>query len=159
VLRGAEFGPANIYSGIDMSVFTLQELGQQLLSNQQTRLAKFLAPVTPPKARSTPLIVNGKRHLQDADSEMPVLWALRDLLSLTGTKYGCGMGICGACTVHDDGESGQVLSGSALCNERETLRHDRRAFGQRRAPLPESMDCGGCIPMWLLQSTHTLPMF
>jgi isoquinoline 1-oxidoreductase subunit alpha len=38
------------------------------------------------------LIVNGKQHLLDADSEMPLLWALRDLLSLTGTKYGCGMG-------------------------------------------------------------------
>lgn len=50
------------------------------------------------------LSVNGKRHLVDADSDMPLLWALRDFLRLTGTKYGCGMGVCGACTVHEDGE-------------------------------------------------------
>jgi isoquinoline 1-oxidoreductase subunit alpha len=41
----------------------------------------------------------------DADPEMPLLWALRDLLNLTGTKYGCGQALCGACTVHVDGEA------------------------------------------------------
>lgn len=49
------------------------------------------------------LIVNGKKHSVDADPDMPLLWALRDLLRLTGTKYGCGMAVCGACTVHEDG--------------------------------------------------------
>ena len=49
------------------------------------------------------LNVNGKRHLLDADVDMPLLWALRDFLRLTGTKYGCGMAVCGACTVHEDG--------------------------------------------------------
>jgi|SRR5215471_11872743 len=49
------------------------------------------------------LNVNGTRREVDADPEMPLLWALRDLLRLTGTKYGCGMGVCGACTVHEDG--------------------------------------------------------
>lgn len=49
------------------------------------------------------LNVNGKRHLLDADADMPLLWALRDFLRLTGTKYGCGMAVCGACTVHEDG--------------------------------------------------------
>lgn len=51
------------------------------------------------------LNVNGKAHQLDADPEMPLLWALRDLLGLTGTKYGCGQALCGACTVHLDGEA------------------------------------------------------
>jgi len=51
------------------------------------------------------LFVNGARHRIDTDPEMPLLWVLRDLLRLTGTKYGCGMGVCGACTVHEDGEA------------------------------------------------------
>jgi isoquinoline 1-oxidoreductase subunit alpha len=50
------------------------------------------------------LDVNGQTHELDADPEMPLLWALRDLLGLTGTKYGCGQALCGACTVHVDGE-------------------------------------------------------
>ncbi|MFO0589260.1 MAG: (2Fe-2S)-binding protein [Polyangiaceae bacterium] len=47
--------------------------------------------------------VNGESRSIDADPEMPLLWVLRDLLALTGTKYGCGVGQCGACTVHLDG--------------------------------------------------------
>jgi isoquinoline 1-oxidoreductase subunit alpha len=49
------------------------------------------------------LEINGRQQLVDADPEMPLLWVLRDLLNLTGTKYGCGIGLCGACTVHMDG--------------------------------------------------------
>jgi len=49
------------------------------------------------------LTVNGKEHEVDADPEMPLLWVLRDLIGLTGTKYGCGEALCGACTVHLDG--------------------------------------------------------
>ncbi|MEZ4293435.1 MAG: (2Fe-2S)-binding protein [Polyangiaceae bacterium] len=49
------------------------------------------------------LTVNGERREVDADPDMPLLWVLRDLLALTGTKYGCGVGQCGACTVHLDG--------------------------------------------------------
>src|SRR5678816_3374083 len=54
---------------------------------------------------SMKLTVNGKEHDVTADPEMPLLWVLRDLLGLTGTKYGCGEALCGACTVHLDGNA------------------------------------------------------
>ena len=49
------------------------------------------------------LKINGKSHKVDADPDMPLLWALRDLLGMNGTKFGCGVALCGACTVHLDG--------------------------------------------------------
>ena len=52
------------------------------------------------------LEINSHQQNVDADPEMPLLWVLRDLLNMTGTKYGCGIGLCGACTVHSDGTIG-----------------------------------------------------
>ena len=51
------------------------------------------------------LNVNGRAHRIDVEPEMPLLWALRDHLNLPGTKYGCGVSACGACTVHVDGQA------------------------------------------------------
>ena len=51
------------------------------------------------------ITINGKDETLDVDPDMPLLWALRDLLGLTGTKYGCGEALCGACTVHLDGQA------------------------------------------------------
>ena len=49
--------------------------------------------------------INGKEQTLDVDPDMPLLWAIRDILGLTGTKYGCGEALCGACTVHLDGHA------------------------------------------------------
>ncbi|PAU80404.1 (2Fe-2S)-binding protein [Halovibrio salipaludis] len=53
----------------------------------------------------TTLTINGTTHELDVPDDMPLLWAIRDIVQLTGTKFGCGMALCGACTVHLDGEA------------------------------------------------------
>jgi isoquinoline 1-oxidoreductase alpha subunit len=57
----------------------------------------------PPEPLMTTFNINGETHTVDAPPDMPLLWVLRDLIGLTGTKFGCGIAQCGACTVHLDG--------------------------------------------------------
>ncbi len=65
------------------------------------------------------LTFNGKQQHYDGDPEMPLLWVLRDELNLKGTKFGCRMGLCGACTVHVNGEPARSCplpaNGFGLC--------------------------------------------
>ena len=70
----------------------------------------------------TNLDINGKKYDVDVEPEMPLLWVLRDELGLTGSKYGCGIALCGACTVHVDGELTRacVLPVSAAVGKRVT---------------------------------------
>ncbi|MFC6635230.1 (2Fe-2S)-binding protein [Microbulbifer taiwanensis] len=70
------------------------------------------------------LKINGQDRQLDADPQMPLLWALRDLLDMTGTKYGCGRALCGACTVHIDGEAARscsIMLGEAQGREITTI--------------------------------------
>jgi isoquinoline 1-oxidoreductase alpha subunit len=53
----------------------------------------------------TPVTINGRRYELDLPADTPLLWVLRDEIGLTGTKFGCGMALCGACTVHLDGQA------------------------------------------------------
>ena len=68
------------------------------------------------------LNVNGKKSMVDVEDDMPLLWVLRDELGLTGTKYGCGIALCGACTVHVDGQPMRscVLPASAMAGKKIT---------------------------------------
>jgi len=56
-----------------------------------------------PSTSTTTLKINGQSHDVDVPGEMPLLWVIRDVVGLTGTKFGCGVGLCGCCTVHIDG--------------------------------------------------------
>jgi isoquinoline 1-oxidoreductase alpha subunit len=96
------------------------------------------------------LNVNGKTVQVDADPDMPLLWILRDLLGLTGTKYGCGMALCGACTIHVDGQPVRscVIPVSAALNKPVTTIEGLSAKGDhpvQRAWLElDVVQCGYC---------------
>jgi len=68
------------------------------------------------------LNVNGKLHNVDVPDDMPLLWTLRDVLGMTGTKFGCGMALCGACTIHIDGQPARscITPVSAVAGKRIT---------------------------------------
>jgi isoquinoline 1-oxidoreductase alpha subunit len=78
------------------------------------------------------LNINGKRVQTDAADDTPLLWVLRDYLDMTGTKFGCGMALCGACTVHIDGQPARscVTPISSLSNKKITT---VEAIGQAKA--------------------------
>ena len=74
-------------------------VGDRLVYTQYTKQQTYREPFS----MSYSITINGKLHETDVNGDMPLLWFLRDTLELTGTKYGCGMGLCGSCTVHLDG--------------------------------------------------------
>jgi isoquinoline 1-oxidoreductase subunit alpha len=96
------------------------------------------------------IIVNGTSHRLNADPDMPLLWALRDILGLTGTKYGCGAAACGACTVHQDGQA--VLSCQLLLGDVSGEITTIEGLGTPEAPHPvqaawidqQVAQCGYC---------------
>ena len=81
-----------------------------------------------------PLDINGKRQNVDVPGDTPLLWALRDELGLTGTKFGCGMALCGACTVHVDGQPVRsCITPISAVGEQEDRHHRRRRRATRSA--------------------------
>jgi len=96
------------------------------------------------------LRVNGKEHEVAAPDDMPLLWVLRDLLGLTGTKYGCGIGQCGACLVHVDGKPRRSCMTSAASAEGksvttiEGLSADASHPVQRAWAELDVVQCGYC---------------
>ena len=99
---------------------------------------------------SIQLTVNGKAHDLDVDADTPLLWALRDNLGLTGTKFGCGVGACGSCTVHVDGVATRScqLPVEGLAGKRITTIEGlsaRRDHAVQKAWIAEDVpQCGYC---------------
>jgi isoquinoline 1-oxidoreductase subunit alpha len=108
------------------------------------------------------LKVNGAARTFDGDPEMPLLWYLRDVLQLTGSKFGCGMGLCGACTVHVNGEAARsCLTPMSAASGKEILTIEglsaggthpvQRAWEQIRVP-----QCGYCQSGQIMQAVALL---
>jgi len=106
--------------------------------------------------------INGVQHTFNGDPEMPLLWYLRDELKLTGTKFGCGIALCGACTVHKNGEAIRScvvamrdLSGAEITTieglESKGLHPVQQAW--MRANVPQ---CGYCQPGQIMQAAAFL---
>jgi isoquinoline 1-oxidoreductase alpha subunit len=108
------------------------------------------------------LKVNGVDHDVAATDDMPLLWVLRDLLGLTGTKYGCGMAQCGACTVHLDGQATRscVLPASAVGGRAVTtiegLSPDGLHAVQRAWIEEDVVQCGYCQPGQIMSAAALL---
>jgi aerobic-type carbon monoxide dehydrogenase small subunit (CoxS/CutS family) len=108
------------------------------------------------------LIVNGRRRIVAVEPDTPLLWVLRDALGLTGTKYGCGVGICGACTVLADGRpvrSCQISVAEAGGQSITTIEGLSSDAGRRcqQAWLDEDVaQCGYCQPGMILEAAGLL---
>ncbi|CAD5374257.1 Isoquinoline 1-oxidoreductase subunit alpha [Rubrivivax sp. A210] len=108
------------------------------------------------------LTVNGVVHAYDGDPEMPLLWYLRDVLQMTGTKFGCGQALCGACTVHVDGEPARACQTAmgTLAGKRITTIEGLHPQGQhplqvawREHGVPQ---CGYCQAGQIMQAAALL---
>ncbi|MBC7600140.1 MAG: (2Fe-2S)-binding protein [Polaromonas sp.] len=109
------------------------------------------------------LQINGKAVQVDADPAMPLLWVLRDLLNLTGTKFGCGVAACGACTVRVDGQAVRscVIPASTLVGKRiqtiEALGTPEKPHALQRAWIAKQVpQCGYCQSGMLMAAAALL---
>lgn len=108
------------------------------------------------------LKINGKDYSLDADPNMPVLWAVRDIVGLTGTKFGCGAGLCGACTIHIDGEPARAcltslkqIQGKQITTIEGLAQDDlKQAWQQHNVP-----QCGYCQAGQLMSAAALLAKF
>jgi len=111
---------------------------------------------------TTTIRINGTPRAVDAESQMPLLWAIRDILGLTGTKFGCGIGACGACTVHMDGQAVRscvtplsMAEGHEITTI-EGLSLDGNHPVQRAWRANNVPQCGYCQPGQIMQAAALL---
>ena len=108
------------------------------------------------------LRVNGREHAVDVPPDMPLLWTLRDILGLTGTKYGCGIAQCGACTVHVDGKAIRSCVTPAASLEGREITTIEGLSGDGRHPVQlawvteEVPQCGYCQPGQVMSAAALL---
>jgi isoquinoline 1-oxidoreductase subunit alpha len=108
------------------------------------------------------LTINGTPQSLDVPPEMPLLWAIRDVVGLTGTKYGCGQALCGACTVHLDGEpvrSCQTQTGDAAGKSVTTIEGLKGKVAQAVQASWQKLDvvqCGYCQSGQIMQAVGLL---
>ena len=106
--------------------------------------------------------INGALHQVDADPDMPLLWVIRDIIGLTGTKFGCGIGACGACTVHmnDQAVRSCVTPLSAAAGHEivtiEALSSDGTHAVQRAWRANNVPQCGYCQPGQIMSASALL---
>jgi isoquinoline 1-oxidoreductase alpha subunit len=111
----------------------------------------------------TSVTINGRRYNIDLPGDTPLLWALRDELGLTGTKFGCGMALCGACTVHLDGQAVRscMTPLSTVANKRVTtiegIEADKAGQAVQTAWIELSVpQCGYCQTGQIMSATALL---
>lgn len=105
------------------------------------------------------LVVNGKKHQVDVAPDTPLLWVIREELQLTGTKYGCGEGLCGSCTVLIDGKaerSCQILVKNAQGKKIRTIEGVTRHPVKKAWLAEEVSQCGWCQPGQILSAVSLL---
>ena len=106
------------------------------------------------------LIVNGKKHQVDVSPDVPLLWVIREHLNLTGTKYSCGIGLCGSCTVHIDGKaqrSCQIPVNEAAEKKITTIEGLPEDHPVKRAWIKEQVpQCGYCQPGQIMEAAALL---
>lgn len=109
------------------------------------------------------LTVNGKRVEVDIDASTPLLWVLREQLGLTGTKYGCGIGLCGSCTVHVDGKAVRACTVSLTqLDERQEIVTIEGLAANHDHPLQQAWaeldvpQCGYCQPGMIMSAAALL---
>ncbi len=110
----------------------------------------------------TSLVVNGRRHETDLPPDMPLLWVLRDELGLPGTKYGCGVGACGACTVHVAGRAVRACQVALADVQGSVTTIEGLGTPERPAPIQEEWirhqvaQCGYCQSGQIMQAAALL---
>jgi isoquinoline 1-oxidoreductase subunit alpha len=150
-----------VHGSLQASTRSLQRCNRWL-QNSGTRRPPGIAMVQGMEMAHFVLSVNGRDQAVDAEPAMPLLWVLRDLLNMTGTKYGCGIGMCGACTVHLEGQAVRSCQtpvsavGTKKVTTIEGLSGGRSHPVQRAWIAEQVPQCGYCQSGQIMQAAALL---